>query len=163
MRRVSTTHPCVFKDPFVREQIDPRIKVIWPDAPYGNLRRLWREMACAETNPYGSETCPYPPEDCALAFFQAVEKTVYAMPRKSRTGYFRSVARTAGMERAERKPLAREQEGPGNVRGRGSGLQTRPDEVRSTRHRPVRIGELLGPFTARSHQGPPTNGSESEK
>src|SRR5438552_7112299 len=68
-RGVSKTHECVFKSQFVREQIDPRIKSIWPDAPFGNLRRLWREQSCAETNPYDSEWCPYSTEDCALAFF----------------------------------------------------------------------------------------------
>lgn len=161
-RRLSTSHPCVFKSAFLREQVDPRIEAAWPNAPFGNLRKLWRERACAETNPYGSDTCPYSTENCALAFLQAVERTVYAMPRKP-TAYFRSVALTIGMERAERKPLAREsQEGPGYRDGQDGGVATRWG-MRRADTRPTGVGEVLRQIAARSHQGQPTDGSEGTK
>lgn len=161
--RRASTHPCVFSTAFMREQIDPRIKAIWPNAPFGNLRKIWREQACMETNPYSSEWCPYSKEDCAIAYLKAVESTVYAMPRKSMTGYFRSVCHTVGMERAERKPLAREsQEGPSDSGDAAGGIETRWG-MRRADSRPTAVGDVLGTLADRARQRSATHGGQSKE
>lgn len=161
-KRISTTHPCVFKGEFIRAQVDPRIKEMWPDAPFGNLRRLWREKHCATLNPYDSAYCPYSEPTCAIAFLLAAQATVIAMPR-NRSAYFRTVAHRSALSRAERKPLAREsQEGPGDTAGGGGGVQTRWG-LRRSDTQPIRVDQLLRSFATRPRQGPPTNGSEGTK
>jgi hypothetical protein len=107
-----TRFACVFRDPFVREQIDPRIQSEWKamygcGAPFGDLRRTWRKEHCATINPYGSEGCPYEAKDCAMAFYAAVQSSMG--PHITRpAGYFRKVARSTGIVRADNKPLSRD-------------------------------------------------------
>jgi hypothetical protein len=158
-RRVST-HPCMFSTPFLREQVDPRIKDMWPDAPFGNLRRLWRDRHCAELNPYESQWCPYRPEECATAFLLAVTNTVIANPR-SRTGYFRAVALSTALKRADDKPLRRE-ERPGDAGGISGRIAPRP-EVRSRTARPNAIGDVLGALDLGPREGRTQNGPQSHE
>jgi hypothetical protein len=107
-----TRFACVFRDPFVREQIDPRIQSEWKamygcGAPFGDLRRTWRKEHCAILNPYGSEGCSYGPKDCALAFLAAVQSSIG--PNITRpAGYFRRVAKSTALVRADNKPLSRD-------------------------------------------------------
>lgn len=163
MSRLSKTHPCVFRGEFVRTQVDPRVQRLWKErwsvgAPFGELRRLFRERHCRTLNPYGSESCPYPEHSCALAFYQAVEVSVDFS--KNSLGYFRAVCLSGGAKRADEKPLARELGGAGGSRpdprptpsvvkvGDGSTvsrLESREeDAMRRRLSRPTRLGDLLG-------------------
>ena len=105
-------YACVFGDQFVREQIDPRVQAIWKaeygrGAPFGDLRRTWRKEHCASLNPYGSAGCAYESKDCALAFLAAVQSSIG--PGITRpAGYFRRVARSTALVRADNKPLTRD-------------------------------------------------------
>lgn len=95
--------PCVFNDDFVRDQIDPRIKTEWEarrdDKPkWGDLRTTFRKEHCRRINPWGSESCPFKPEDCALAFLQGVQRSLVA---RNPHGYFVQVARSGGAARAD--------------------------------------------------------------
>lgn len=78
-------------------------------APFGELRRLWRVEHCQELNPYGSDSCPYREEQCALAFYIATER-VTSRFLSSPKGYFKKYARTLAGIRADQKPLQRERE-----------------------------------------------------
>jgi hypothetical protein len=103
-----TKYPCVFRTAFIREQVDPRVQATWKShtgkpAPFGDLRRIWQTRHCSEVNPYGSEDCTYKPEDCALAFLQAVEASL-AQAQENPVGYFRRVAFSMGQVRADDKP-----------------------------------------------------------
>lgn len=158
-----TKHPCVFSTAFVREQVDPRVQEAFAaggrKAPFGDLRQQWRKQHCQTLNPYTSDTCPYPPEDCALAFLAAVE---HAADKASPVGYFRKIARTMALDRADNKPLERDREPaqrpspaapPGvhpaegqDVRGADRGFQS--------------IGDLLRAFDAGPRQGPAHDGEE---
>ena len=161
--RLARTHPCVFASPFIREQIDPRVQEAWKGrwgkgAPFGELRRLFRERHCRTLNPYGSESCPYSEESCGLAFKQAVD--VSLDKSGASLGYYRAVCLSGGAKRADEKPLARELGGAGGSRpdprptpsvvkvGDGSTvsrLESREeDALRRRLSRPTRLGDLLG-------------------
>jgi len=164
---------CVFSTPFIREQVDPRVKKLWSDrygkgAPFGNLRLMWKERHCATLNPYGSENCPYRPEDCALAFLAAVER-VTAPDVTNPTGMFRTISTLMAAERADNKPLARDRivnvgskEGPSNTRTPAGDIPAGPG-VRSRTAVPQRISELLGSLDLGARKGPTPNGEEGKK
>lgn len=106
-----STRKCVFSTEFVREEIDPRVQTQWQEAygkgaPFGKLRQMWKEVHCSKVDPYNTG-CPYSISDCGLSFLVAVERTVGAHPERP-TGYFRTVALTLGLDRADNKPLARD-------------------------------------------------------
>jgi hypothetical protein len=101
--RTSNFWPCVFNDDFVREQVDPRLKAEWEDQrddkpKWGDLRTTFRKEHCRRINPYGSENCPFKPEDCAIAFLKGVVKSMKA---RNPHGYFVQVARSSGAARAD--------------------------------------------------------------
>lgn len=130
--------------------------------PFGDLRQQWRKMHCAVLNPYSSDTCPYSTEDCGLAFLAAVERSV---DKASPVGYFRSVARSMALDRADNKPLERERdttprpsyEGPVGLHpAEGQGL-------RGADRGPVRIGDLLGALDLGPRQRPADDGKASAK
>ena len=104
-RNSTTTRewPCVFNGEFIREQIDPRVKTEWAerrsDKPkFGDLRNTFRREHCRSVNPWGSETCPFREEDCAIAFLKAVQES---LPARNAHGYFIKVARSSGALRAD--------------------------------------------------------------
>lgn len=185
-----TRYACVFQDPFVREQIDPRIQSEWKamygcGAPFGDLRRTWRKEHCATLNPYGSAGCAYESKDCALAFLAAVQSSIG--PSISRpAGYFRKVAKSTALVRADNKPLARyrHEEGPGDGKHRPDGQAPRPVErvagewdipglfaldghqresVYRSRSRPQSIGSLLGTNHHGAREGRTPHGGESKE
>ena len=188
--------PCVFSTAFIRETVDPVVASVWEErlgtkAPFGKLRQMWKTQHCTKDDPYNTG-CPYPMEDCALAFLIAVQRTAAAHPARP-TGYFRTVALTLGLDRADNKPLARDivrrtdvhkerdtsslasgdrSRRPGNAEGAGTpGIHEAGDApvvpsetgLRRADHRPVRIGELLGSINVRPHQGPPTDSQEGDQ
>jgi hypothetical protein len=134
-----TRFACVFRDPFVREQIDPRIQALWKaeygvGAPFGDLRRTWRKEHCATINPYGSEGCPYEAKDCAMAFLAAVQSSIG--PNITRpAGYFCKVARSTGIVRADNKPLTRDRKLGTDV------LPKATPQAQEPRRQPGRSGE----------------------
>lgn len=184
--------PCIFRGRFIREQIDPRVKDLWErttgkPAPFGRLRLAFQKGHCSAINPYGSDSCPYREEECALAFLSAVQNSLLPWVEDP-AAYFVKVARSAGVERADNKPLARErhrEEGsshPGGLRpGRGPRrnggvaqvgradpsprvvpeVLDEEDHLRRARTRPDAIGDLLGALNLGSRQGPANDGKES--
>jgi hypothetical protein len=176
-RKSTRNHPCVFNHPFVREQVDPRVKVAWAEryggrAPYGNLRLSWREMHCQTLNPYGSDTCAYRPEQCAMAFLIGVERlaAVPNISEKSAIPYFRAIAHSMALERADDKPLAREKQsgtlvhdeaqGPGDARDVRLSDEERW-ELHRARSRPIAIGDLLGSLHVGPREGRADDGEAS--
>jgi hypothetical protein len=190
------TRKCVFSTPFIREQIDPRIDEAWREtyrvkAPFAKLRQMWKTQHCVQVDPYNTG-CPYSEEDCAMSFLVAVERTVGFHPERP-TGYFRAVAHSMGLDRADNKPLARDtlrrtdvrKEGdPGGLEGRDRAGHTRnpggmdapgDDEARDqasldeaadlrrSTYRTVRIGELLGTFDPRSRPREERDGDRKEE
>jgi hypothetical protein len=168
---------CVFSTPFIHDQVDPRVDEAWREAyrvkaPFAKLRQMWKTQHCVQVDPYNTG-CPYSTEDCAMSFLVAVERTVGFHPERP-TGYFRAVAHSMGLDRADNKPLARDTLRRTDVRKEGNtrGLEGRSETGRSsdragtgapgvheagdqgvvddasglrrTDHQPVRIGELLG-------------------
>jgi len=186
------THPCVFRSAFLREQVDPKVKAEWAarfgqPAPFGNLRRMWRSEHCETLNPYESESCAYPEQDCAMAFLVATRRTENAARSAgTATGYFRAVCRTMALERADDKPLERERrhaQGPGHtgasrpsdaaglVRGvplaggdwtPGAGDPSVADtaDMRRAHARPVSVAQLLGSLDLGPRQERSEDGSE---
>jgi hypothetical protein len=185
---------CVFKEPFVREQIDPRVKSLWEKttgkpAPFGRLRMNFQREHCSKINPYAGE-CPYRVEECGMAFLSAVQASLLPWIEDP-AAYFVKVARSAGIERADNKPLAREQHRdvhqagddrsgrsghgtgrPGDlahVRGvhpsqrLGAEVLDEEDHLRRAHVRPNSIGSLLGALNLGPHQGRTTDGSEGDK
>jgi hypothetical protein len=190
------TRKCVFSTPFIREQIDPRIDEAWREtyrvkAPFAKLRQMWKTQHCVQVDPYNTG-CPYSEEDCAMSFLVAVERTVGFHPERP-TGYFRAVAHSMGLDRADNKPLARDtlrrtdvrKEGdPGGLEGRHQqgfassgpgvgpsgayetfeeGVVGEASDLRRATHRPVRIGELLGTFDPRSRPREERDGDRKEE
>lgn len=101
--RTSTEWPCIFKDPIATERLDPSIKKLWEsrrgDRPkWGDLRTTFRRDHCRTVNPWGSETCPFKVEECALAFYRSIEQSLNA---RNPYGYFTRVCRSSGAARAD--------------------------------------------------------------
>lgn len=186
--RRSRSHTCCFSTPFIREQVDPRVKRAWEArfgsaAPFGNLRASFRECHCAVLNPYSSTFCPYPADDCAMAFLQCVLATTErSRNRQTAVGYFRSVAVSLAAQRADSKPLARESDearrlatkasqGPGNTAGKTDGVPSGPgasehqdqdgEPVRSRISTPEHIGSVLGSFDLGPRPRPADDGKTS--
>ena len=177
MRKSTRNHRCVFSSSFVREQVDPRVKAAWEQrfevkAPFSRLRLSWREEHCQTLNPYGSETCAYREEQCAMSFLAAVEATTAnARDVSGAVGYFRRVARSDATRRADEKPMRREthaevpaqtQEAfrpsdPGHVRLSAEERQ----DVSRARSRPIAIGELLGGLDLGPRTRPADDGKAS--
>ena len=106
MTRQRKLAECVFHAGFVVTTIDPQVDKMWKariggKTPFGDLRNMWRRHHCRTLNPFGdSERCPYPEEECAKTFLEAVVRTVNARPRVP-VGYFIKVAKTMGAVRAD--------------------------------------------------------------
>ena len=152
---------CCFKDPFTREQVDPRVQALWEStygkkAPFGNLRQMWVREHCRTVAPY--DDCPYDKQDCALSFLGAVEQVTGAAKREHPTGYFRSVARTLGYRRAEDKPLAR----LGLTGTANEGALPGPG-LRSTKTGPIAIGDVLKSLDLGPRERPAKDGQASAK
>lgn len=184
--------PCIFRGRFIREQVDPRVKTLWErttgrPAPFGRLRLTFQKEHCRSINPYGSESCPYREDECAMAFLSAVQNSLLPWIEDP-AAYFVKVARSAGIERADNKPLAREkhrEEGPshagdlrgGHASGRRRGVAPvrgvhpsqgvvpqvldEEDHLRRARTRPNAIGDLLGSLNLGPRPGPANDGKES--
>ena len=183
--RTSTEWPCIFKSELATQRLDPAVKKLWEsrrdDRPkWGDLRTTFRREHCRNVNPWGSETCPFKPEECALAFYTALQQSLNA---RNPYGYFISVCRSSGAMRADlgvdrrarmRTDVANEgpvgrpapegvREGPpGGVRaGDGAGPDEpvvrgvdQPDPVRGLRGlaaRPAPLGDVLWSLDLGSH------------
>lgn len=127
-------HPCVFRTEFHKEQVNARLVGGLKNkrkVPFGDFTRTWRQEHCARINPYGSESCPYRPEDCSMAFLNVAQR---AMEMDEPGAYFRVHAKYTGLDRAENKPLARERydrtDGhPSGAPGLRDGPGARPGDV----------------------------------
>lgn len=189
--RISQNHPCIFGGQtkgIVHSQFDPKIQTAWKEhfgcpAPFGNLRLLFRQEHCRRINPYGSDSCPYEEYECAYAFYLCAIGTVSsARDRRTASGYFRAIAKTTGMKRAEDKPLMRyrretqldptqaprRSSDTGDLRSGDEARQlggVQPDRedvpVRSRFSVPDRIGTLLGSLDLGPRPGPADDGEES--
>lgn len=181
--------PCIFRESFVRLEIDPRLQEHWREAygqgaPFGRLRKLWRDFHCAELNPYGSETCPYPKEACGDAFARAVESTLQVASAAGAGGYFRRVAHSTAQVRADYKPLARDAQGPRQPADLPDGDRTGQPDLRERRHpewlgeepypdsgislhrvgdRPVLVRDLLRSLDVGPREGRAPDGQEGRK
>jgi len=193
--RRPSRYPCIFRGRFIRDQVDPRVKELWErttgrPAPFGRLRLTFQKGHCRLINPYGSESCPYREEECAMAFLGAVQNSLLPWVEDP-AAYFVKVARSTGIERADNKPLAREQhrdvhQAGDSGSGRGGHGAGRPgdlahvrgvhpsqgvrtevldeeDHLRRAHARPVSIGSLLGAFNTGAREGRVANGSEGSK
>jgi hypothetical protein len=146
----------------MREQVDPRVQSAFESvgrkAPFGDLRQQWRKLHCATLNPYSSERCPYAPEDCALAFLAAVERSI---DKKSPVGYFRAIAKSMAIDRADEKPLERDRaQGPRDAGPPGPDPTERPG-LRGADRGPESIGALLRALDLGPRQGPADDGKAS--
>lgn len=183
--------PCVFRDAFVRETIDPQVSVQWKakydgPVPFGDLRRIWKYEHCRNLNPGGSFLCRFPREDCALAFLAAVQHALSPAVTSNPVGYYRRLAKSMAIDRADRRPLEREvgprnapdaqrgdRSGPGRDRpihgpepvllARDQGVSVEEPGVRRTNARPVPIGDVLGALNLGPRQELPKDGSASGK
>ncbi len=180
--RPYSKYPCIFLDPFVIKNVDPRVKEAFEDkgkkAPFGDLRRTWRQQHCATLNPYGSEDCHGTIAECSLWFLRAAQQ---AADGENPAGLFRYIAKRHALERADSKPLPRDRLGgpktPGDVPGSGPGVDARQhpasfggvdteagiDTLRRPLSRPVSIGSLLGSIDARPRQGSANDGEEGPR
>lgn len=161
--------PCVFRGSFIREQVDPRIKEAWHGrAPWGDLRKTWKTEHCIRVSGTGHpEDCPYPEEDCALAFLQCALSVVDAdRPMAA----FRVRAKLGGMERADNKPLAREGHREGRPGDLGASRPTWADVRGVGREaatllsgqavRPTSIADVLGSYDFGPREGRVDDGQE---
>jgi hypothetical protein len=136
-------YECVFKDPFIKE-LNAKLYELDHKTPFGAFQKAFRAEHCGTLNPYGSDTCPYPRDDCALAYYADAVKTLETA-RTSRIGLFRKITRTHAAIRADDKPLARE-----TIRTNGQEDAARPVErgdgagPRLRTRRPRSIGDLFG-------------------
>jgi hypothetical protein len=191
--RTSTEWPCIFKDPIATERLDPAVKKLWEsrrdDRPkWGDLRTTFRRDHCRTVNPWGSETCPFKVEECALAFYRSIEQSLKA---RNPYGYFIRVCRSSGAARAdlgqELRARMRTDANEGAMGRAGTdrlragspdGLRAEPhdpvvrgvdgeDAVRGLRGlaaRPSTVGDVLRSFDLGPHpqpgpDGPPDEGS----
>lgn len=185
-RNAPARYPCIVASDFVRSEIDPRIKTEWPTVKFGDLRKTWRRRHCATLNPYGSDGCPFSPEDCALAYLVCATQSS-TRSSTNPMGYFWKAAHSMALDRADNKPLARDaekatersgntrgaREGHADRHGRLDGAQgdLRPgtdrggDEGGLHRERtgPSRIGTLLGTLDFGPREGLPNDGEEGSE
>lgn len=155
--------------------VDPEVNTLWKTTfgkrtPFGDLRNQWRRQHCRTLNPYGSDSCPYPLQDCAVSFLIAVDATCRAKPA-SPVGYFRAVAKSLAAQRADQKPVrpltdsvmrgniirtgvpdeepqAQRSGDPGDT---SEGTESRQG-LRRPQAGPISIGEVLGQINLRPHQ-----------
>lgn len=168
-------HPCVFRTDLVRTKVDPQVHKLWSERfgskpPFSNLRLLFREYHCSELNPYGSDTCPYSERECAIAFYKCVIQTcgtklsTGAKDIRSASGYFRSVARSSALYRADNKPLSRDKDAEAKTEKRPS--DPRNEDSRDVEGRRVRrpdsgfvsIAGVLRSLDFGPRQGPAEDG-----
>ena len=140
-------YPCIFKHPLIHDEVNPRLGAINPKAPYGVFQRFWRKYHCPAINPYGSEDCPYRPEDCVIAYWKTATDALN-QAKTSPIGLFKILATRRGYDRAENKPLARDRDEAG-ARERGDPARSR---LRGPASGPVRIGTLLGTLDPRTRE-----------
>lgn len=187
--RTSAEWACIFKQPIATERLDPAIKKLWEsrrsDRPkWGDLRNTFRREHCYRLNPWGSETCPFKVESCAMAFYTAVEQSLDA---RNPYGYFISVCRSSGAMRADLgvELRARMRTDVSQLGGaRVDDLRERPmDRVPPERQRPVvpsvetgepsrslrgsavrptPLGDVLGTLGLGSHPRPRPDSDEDE-
>lgn len=150
-------HPCVFKHPMIRAEVNPRLNQINPKTPYGAFQKAWRQLHCPQINPYGSESCPYRPEDCVLAYYKTATDALN-LAETSPIGLFRILAKRRGMDRAENKPLPRDRQVEASDR-RSSDPQG--SRVHGPTSGPVRIGTVLGTLDVGTRQPRHHEGEES--
>lgn len=139
--------PCVFRDKIIRESVNPQLHRIDPTTPYAAFQKVFRSEHCATLNPYGSESCPYSKEDCALAYFRDAQRTLVSANPRTRIGYFRKVTRSSAAIRADDKPLARDtlKRTDGQTTNVQRPVGSGDDEGRRVRtSRPRSIGSLFG-------------------
>ena len=154
--RKPSLRPCVFREAFVREQIDPRVKEIWARhpggrAPFGRLRKAFQQDHCSKINFYTGSECPYRVEECAMAFLSGVQNATLPWIEDP-AAYFVKLVASTGITRADEKPLAREHHreqagssdagsrGAGTSQGRSRDLGVERGEDPSPRH----VQEVLG-------------------
>lgn len=177
-------HSCVVATEFVRDQVDPRIHQMWAleskTPKFGDLRKIWRQRHCKTLNPYGSDGCPYRPDECALAYLVCASRAA-RMSRTNPMGYFWTSAKSMAIQRADAKPLAREEHRSGDPGAAQPGVEARPQPVgaaaaaalgapavrrvddpglRRDVSRPSHIGTVLGTLDLGSHQGRAADGEE---
>ena len=99
---------CVFRHKIIRESVNPQLHAMDPNVPFAAFQRTFRLEHCATLNPYGSESCSYSKEDCALAYLRDAQHTLWNANPNTRIGYFRKVTRSSAAMRADEKPLARD-------------------------------------------------------
>jgi hypothetical protein len=130
--------PCVIASPLLRKDANDLLARLWHEdreapgyPPYSAFARLFRSEHCATLNPYGSESCPYLERDCVMAYLtacqRAIEPSVHAP-----VPFFRWVAKSLALERADNKPLTRDN--PRTV--------VREQEVASRQGRPGRSRDV---------------------
>lgn len=136
----SSYWPCIFKGEMAVQRLDPAVKKLWDsrrqDRPkWGDLRNTFRREHCYRINPWGSETCPFAEAACGLAFYNAVDQSLYA---RNPYGYFRSVCRSTGAARADlgQELRARMRTDEGRA-GRGGLRAGPPDGLRDERQPPL--------------------------
>ena len=137
--------PCVFRDPIIRENVNPQLHRQDPTTPYAAFQKVFRSEHCATLNPYGSESCPYSKEDCALAYMRDAQRTLASANPDTRIGYFRKVTRSSAAVRADDKPLAREIMKRTDVQDDDRSLDGSGGEGRNVRSRRLRsLGSMFG-------------------
>lgn len=188
MAKRPASRPCIFRETFVRNEIDPRVKQIWEThpggkAPFGRLRKAFQDQHCSKINPYVGGECPYRPEECGMAFLSAIQTSTVPWVEDPAAFFVKLVAST-GITRADEKPLAREyhREGSGNAGDgpadlrhgsadglpvvRGAGRDSSWDEesdadaatLRRSHHRPESVGDLLGTLALGARPRPERDG-----
>jgi hypothetical protein len=137
--------PCVFRHPIIRESVNPQLHRIDPATPYAAFQKVFRSEHCATLNPYGSESCPYSKEDCALAYLRDAQHTLWNANPKTRIGYFRKITRSSAAKRADEKPLARDMISTNGQKNAAGVVGSGAPEGRAVPTRRLRsIGSLFG-------------------
>lgn len=145
-------YPCILRSHELHAEIDPAIQHDWHvtygtvKVPFGDLRRQWKQQHCRTLNPYGSEDCPYPDDECLRAFMSCV-RLVTQIRRRSPIGYFRVVAKMEAARRADEKPHAAPR--PSHAADTTQGVTPGQWLSRATA-RPVSIGDVLRALDLRS-------------
>lgn len=151
-QRGKLTRECVFRgNEMLREDINPRLQEAWKADgrkgyfPFSGAQKVWRTEHCPQINPYGSEDCPYGRDECSIAYFAAMTKTIDSHPDNF-IAFARTVARNLGMIRSDNKPLARD-------RIRTSGHSTRRRSLRAGPREGL-VDDVEAPGRSRLHELP---------